>query len=101
MLGFDIKDVVTFMTSPCVNLINDLSEANMMDSYIPQLRVQDAIKIAKGIIDSNKFLLGSVPSINEYGERDTISRSQSVLSIFTEPGTSANKAYNLLVDRVK
>ena len=101
MLGFDIKDVVTFMTSPCVNLINDLSEANMMDSYIPQLRVQDAIKIAKGIIDSNKFLPGSVPSVNEYGERDTISRSQSVLGIFTEAGTSANKAYNLLVDRVK
>ena len=101
MLGFDIKDVVTFMTSPCVNLINDLSEANMMDSYIPQLRVQDAIKIAKGIIDPSKFLPGSVPSVNEYGERDTISRSQSVLGIFTETGTSANKTYNLLVDRVK
>lgn len=89
------------MTSPCINLINDLSEANMMDSYIPQLRVQDAIEIAKGIIDVNKFLPGSVSFINDQGERDKISRARRVLGLFTNSGTKANKLYNTLVDRVK
>lgn len=101
MLGFDIKDVVTFMTSPCINLINDLSEANMMDSYIPKLTVQEAIKITKGIINPNIFLPGSIISINEYGERKPVSRSEKVLTIFTDSGTNANKLYKLLVNRVK
>lgn len=101
MLGFDIKDVVTFMTSPCINLINNLSEANMMDSYISQLKVQDAIKIAKGIIDPSKFLPGTVPSVNQYGERTSITRSASILSSFTESGSKANKLYDLLVERVR
>ena len=89
------------MTSPCVNLINDLSEANMMDSYIPQLRVQDAIEIAKGIIDVNKFLPGSISFINDQGERDKLSRAKRVLGLFTNSGSKANKLYNTLVNRVK
>lgn len=101
MLGFDIKDVVTFMTSPCVNLINSLSEANMMDSYIPQLKVQDAIRISKGLIDTNKFLQGVVPSIDQYGSKTFITRSQSILNYFTQVGSKSNKLYKLLSTRVK
>lgn len=100
MLGFDIRDVVTFMTSPCVNLINSLSEANMMDSYISQLKVQDAIKVAKGIIDPSKFLIGSVSSINEYNEREYISRVESVFGIFNT-GFNAKKLYNILSEKAK
>lgn len=58
MLGFDIKDVVSFMTTPVVNLINLLSKANMMDDYSLGLRLDDAIKLADGIINTKRFIFG-------------------------------------------
>lgn len=84
MLGFDIKDVVAFMTTPCVSLINDLSEANMMDSYISELKIEDAINLAQGIINPNKFLFGSINTRNEYQENVTISREENVFSQITK-----------------
>ncbi len=83
MLGFDIKDVVAFMTTPCVSLINDLSEANMMDSYISELSIKNAIDLATGIVDPSKFLFGSVSIVDEYGSRGTISRVDDVFSRIT------------------
>jgi hypothetical protein len=37
IMGFDIKDVVAFMTSPAVNLISKLSKCNMWDSFVYSL----------------------------------------------------------------
>lgn len=96
MLGFDIKDVVTFMTSPCVSLINDLSEANMMDSYITELRIEDSMDIVDGKIDPSKFLFGSVSSLDEYNSRVEKSRVDSVFDTVTN-----GKLYNILLGRAK
>lgn len=92
MLGFDIKDVIAFMTTPCVSLINDLSEANMMDSYIPELSVKNAVDLATGIVDPSKFLFESVSTVDEYGNRDTISRVDDVFSRIT-----SGKLYSTLL----
>lgn len=100
MLGFDIKDVVTFMTSPCVNLINSLSQANMMDSYIPQVRVKDAIKIASGIIDTNTFLRGTSHYIDDYGAVKPITQSKFILNLFGSEITSQS-LYQKLLNRAK
>lgn len=80
MLGFDIKDTVSFMTSPCVSLINDLSEANMIDSYISNLRIDDSIDIVDGMIDPTKFLFGAVKDIDNWGNKIEISRADSVFN---------------------
>nr|DAI85133.1 MAG TPA: hypothetical protein [Caudoviricetes sp.] len=37
IMGFDIKDVVSFMTSPAINLISKLSKCNMWDSFVYSL----------------------------------------------------------------
>lgn len=92
MLGFDIKDVVAFMTTPCVSLINDLSEANMMDSYVSQLGIKDAINLATGIIDPSKFLFGSISTIDENGNRGTVSRVDDVFGKLT-----SGKLYSTLL----
>ena len=92
MLGFDIKDVVAFMTTPCVSLINDLSEANMMDSYISELSIKNAIDLATGIVDPSKFLFGSVSTVDEYGNRGTISRVDDVFGKLT-----SGKLYSTLL----
>ena len=83
MLGFDIRDVVEFMTSPCVSLINNLSEANMMDSYITEVKLKDAINIADGIIDPNKFIFGSISSVDEYGNREMKPRVDRIFEYLT------------------
>lgn len=92
MLGFDIRDVVEFMTSPCVSLINNLSEANMMDSYITEVKLKDAINIADGIIDPNKFIFGSVSRVDEYGNREMRPRVDRIFEYLTQ-----SSLYNTLV----
>lgn len=45
-LGFDIKDIVKFMTSPIVSFIDTITEQNIFTGQ--NLSIQDAIKIARG-----------------------------------------------------
>ena len=80
MLGFDIKDVVSFMISPCVNLVSELSRANMMDSYMSEVRVDEAMNLVEGRIDTTKFIFGTTTSYNEWGQTSTIPKTEQVLS---------------------
>lgn len=59
IMGFNIKDVVSYMTSPAVNLISKISKTNMWDSFINNLYEQDVINIADGIIPIEKFIMGT------------------------------------------
>lgn len=56
MMGFSIDDIVSYMTSPAVSLINNLSEANMFDEYVYETKVLDAVNIINGKISPNTFL---------------------------------------------
>ena len=96
MQGFNIKDIVSFMTSPCVSLINDLTEANMFDSYITLLKVNDAINLAEGIIDTSKFLTGSIRQRNEYSEIVEISFEKHVLSVL-----QSSSLHKILINSIK
>lgn len=58
IMGFHINDIASFMISPAVSLINDLSEANMFDEYMYNIRVQDAAQIVRGNISPAKFFIG-------------------------------------------
>lgn len=60
IMGFHINDIAAFMISPAVSLINDLSEANMFDEYMYNIRVQDAAKIVRGDINPSKFFVGVI-----------------------------------------
>jgi hypothetical protein len=91
MLGFDIKDVVSFMTSPAVYLVNDLSNVNMMDSYVNELRMDEAVKLARGKVRADKFFLGSTLGEDEYGSSISIPRIKSVFA-------SLSNGNNSLVD---
>jgi hypothetical protein len=65
-MGFDIKDIVSFMVSPVVSIINDLSTANMFDEYMYKVSIDDAINILKGQFPLRKFFYGSTLVNNEY-----------------------------------
>lgn len=65
MLGFDINDIVSFMTSPAVNLVNQLSEASMFDDYVNDVNIEDAINLAEGRVDVSKFLVSGYTFTNE------------------------------------
>lgn len=76
MMGFQIGDIVQFMISPAVSLINDLSEANMFDEYVNQMRVQDAANILRGAINPNQFFQGS--TVGDEGQ--IVSNAQGAFS---------------------
>lgn len=90
MLGFDIKDVVSFMISPCVSFISDMSEANMMDSYVTNLKIDDSIKIAEGIINPSNFIFGSVTTRDPNGNLVEISRMRSILGTLLSTSLGRN-----------
>lgn len=58
MMGFDISDIASFMISPVVSIVNDLSTANMFDEYMFKVSINDAIKILRGDFPLNKFFYG-------------------------------------------
>lgn len=58
MMGFDISDIASFMTSPVVSIVDDLSTANMFDEYMFKVSIDDAIKILRGDFPLNKFFYG-------------------------------------------
>lgn len=60
MMGFNISDIVSFMISPVVQIISDLSTANMFDEYLSKVNVDNAIKILRGEFPLNKFFYGRV-----------------------------------------
>lgn len=57
-MGFDISDIASFMISPVVSIVNDLSTANMFDEYMFKVSIDDAIKILRGDFPLSKFFQG-------------------------------------------
>lgn len=47
ILGYDIKDIATFMTSPAVTIVASILNSNIYNKYYPEITVSDAIKIAR------------------------------------------------------
>ncbi len=67
-LGFEIGDIVAFMTSPAMLTIHKLMQSNMFDQRSQQLSINDLIKILSGdfykIDRSKKF--NSIDSFRDY-----------------------------------
>lgn len=69
-LGFDINDVVTFMTSPAIDFVNTLSEVNMLNPYFNKSNMHSAANFAMGAINTNAFIKGFL----RFNDDDGISR---------------------------
>ena len=70
-MGFDISDIASFMTSPVVSIVNDLSTANMFDEYMFNVNIDNVIKILRGDFPLNKFFYGSMEVNGENMELST------------------------------
>lgn len=51
-LGFNIKDIVAFMTSPVIQTLHDLTQTNMFSDHIKELTINDIINILTGNLES-------------------------------------------------
>jgi len=47
-LGFDVNDIISFMTSPAVSFIDSISDENIFNGT--QIKINDAIDFAKKCI---------------------------------------------------
>lgn len=72
IMGFNINDIVSFMISPVVSLINDLSEANMFDEYMYNIKVEEAAGMLRGKVQPSKFFVGQTI---DYESGDSYSNS--------------------------
>ena len=72
-MGFNMNDIVSFMVSDAVSLVNDISSANMFDEYMYQTNVKEAIKILQGHFPLSKFFYGDLKkerSSDDYDDFD-------------------------------
>ena len=79
MMGMNINDIVSFMTSPAVNLISELVSSNMFDEYTYKMSVNDVINILAGKFPLRKFIFGTTDIETENGV-ETQSNSQKLLT---------------------
>lgn len=77
MMEFDMKDIVSFMTSPAVQAVVALSKGNMYDEYIYESKVWQAVNILKGNFPVSKFFPGT---ITDYETGRTISAADAATS---------------------
>ena len=73
MMGLNINDLVSFMTSPASELIDQLANPNMFQNESGNAAM--AINLAQGIVGVSKFLHGKISTIQEdieTGQQDTV-----------------------------
>lgn len=71
MTGYNIDDIVAFMTSPVAEFIDQMSAANIFQDENAFNRADTAISLAEGYINTKKFLHGTITDFDEdeYGDR--------------------------------
>jgi hypothetical protein len=60
--GYDINDIVAFMTSPVAEFVDQMSAANIFTKDSAFNNPNSAISLAEGFVNSNLFLHGTVAS---------------------------------------
>lgn len=60
MTGYDINDIVAFMTSPVAEFVDQMSAANIFTKDSASNNPNSAISLAEGFINSDLFLHGTV-----------------------------------------
>lgn len=74
-LGFEIKDISSFMTSPALKIIHSLSEFNMFNDHMEPLNIENIVKLLQGdasvISTSKDNIIGKQLAMNAGIENPT------------------------------
>ena len=62
-LGFEIKDIVAFMTSPAVKAVQSLSEFNMFNDHLRSLKIYDIVELMTGNLSKLYFTKKQVDNL--------------------------------------
>lgn len=83
-LGFDINDIVKFMTSPAITFIDAITEANIFTGQ--DLSIQDAIKVARGDFDNYYKSFLSTRTLGQLSKEDKnkLKRGELIENNFSE-----------------
>ena len=83
-LGFDINDIVKFMTSPAITFIDAITEANIFTGQ--NMNIPDAIKLARGDFRDfyKNFLSNRTISLLEKADKTRLEKGQLIENIFSE-----------------
>lgn len=89
-LGFDINDIVKFMTSPAISFIDAITETNIFTGQ--DITIEDAIKLAKG--DFNGFYKNFMSNVT-IGKLDDIRKSlnEGKVENITNPFSEGSQEY--------
>ena len=80
--GFNIDDIVAFMTSPAAEFIDQMSAANIFQNESTNNNASSAINLAMGIISPSKFLHGTIIDYVEDPENGEFIRKPVIKSTY-------------------
>lgn len=96
-LGFDINDIVKFMTSPAINFIDAITETNVFTGQ--EIKLKDAIKIAKG--DYSSLVTGEARAAIYNKNKGLIELLEDGrIDEFKNPFRSSDYSYNVVEDLI-
>lgn len=96
-LGFDINDIVKFMTSPAISFIDAITDTNIFNQQ--NISLKDAIKIARG--DYSPLVTGSARAALLEKNKDLIDLLETGdLENFKNPFRPSDYSYNDVEDLV-
>lgn len=96
-LGFDINDIVKFMTSPAINFIDAITETNVFTGQ--EISLKNAIKIARG--DYSSLVEGEARAALYNKNKDLLELLEDGnIENFKNPFKSSDSAYNAVEDLV-
>lgn len=78
MMGFDINDIVSFMISDAVSLVNEVSSVNMFDEYMFDTNIDEAVRILQGYFPVSKFFYGSVKDSEDSEDSEGITELKTI-----------------------
>ena len=86
-MGFNMNDIVSFMVSDAVSLVNEISSANMFDEYMFKTTVNDAVKILQGYFPLSNFFYGKIKksqNSEDYDDYDNEDRGKNTGEVLDE-----------------
>ena len=102
--GYDINDIVAFMTSPAASFIDKMSAANIFQYDSVYNSANSAISLSKGYINANKYLHGNIKlDDNIGGLEDTYTQNtkSKITYVFDRVKSAINKLDAATVNSIK
>lgn len=98
MMGFNLQDIIAFMTSPVVELVDKYSRNDLYKNQTSS--VTNAMKVLNGIIDLSKIAVRPSQSISQEAQADMADMAESAMDMAEAGVKVKNTDYIWIINKI-